>query len=41
VVQRREHLRFALKPREPTVVSRERERQNLDGDLASFVSVSR
>jgi hypothetical protein len=34
MIQGGEHFRFALKPREPIVVGRERGRQNLDGDLA-------
>ena len=34
MVQRGEHFRFALKAREPIVVSRERRRQDLDRDLA-------
>ena len=41
MIQRGEHFRFALKPREPIVVGRERGRQNLDGDLAFELRVRR
>ena len=41
MVQRREHFRFALKPREPIVVSGERGRQDLDRDLAFQLRVRR
>ena len=41
MVQRGEHFRFALKTREPIVVSRERRRQDLDGDLALQLRVGR
>jgi hypothetical protein len=34
MIQRREDFRLALKARESIVVSRERRRQDLDGDLA-------
>ena len=41
MVQRREHFGFALKAREPIVVSREQRRQNLDGDLAFELRIRR
>ena len=41
MVQRREHFRFALKPREPIGIGRERRRQNLDRDLAFELRVRR
>ena len=41
MVRGREHFRFALKPREPIVVSGERGRQNLDCDLAFQLRVRR
>src|SRR6187551_1409293 len=41
MIQRREHFRFALKPREPIRVGRERGGQNLDGDLAFELGVRR
>ena len=41
MVQRREHFRFALKPREPIVVGGERGRQDLDRDLAFQLRVRR
>jgi len=41
MVQRGEHFFFALKTREPSVVSRERRRQDLDGDLALQLRIGR
>ena len=41
MVQRREHFRFALKPRQPIVISGERGRQDLDRDLALQLRVRR
>ena len=41
MVQRREHFGFALKASKPIVVSRERGRQNLNGDLAFELRVRR
>ena len=42
MVQRGEHLRFALEPREPLGIGGERVRQDLDRDVAiSFVSRAR
>ena len=41
MVQRGEDFRFALKPREPIVIRRERRRQNLDGDLTLQLRVGR
>ena len=41
MVQGREHFRFALKPCKPIVVSGERGRQDLDGDLAFQLGVGR
>ena len=39
MVHRREHFRFALKPREPIEVGGEQGRQNLDRDLAFQLGV--
>ena len=41
MIQGREHFRFALKPCEPALVSRNRRRQDLDGDLAFELRVGR
>ena len=41
MIQRGEDFRFALKPREPIGVSRERRRQDLDRDLAFQLGVGR
>ena len=41
MVQGREHFRFALKPREPIVVSSEGRRQDLDRDLTFQLGVGR
>ena len=41
MVQRREGLRFALEPREPFGVVRERVRQELDRDVAIQLRVAR
>ncbi len=41
MVQGGEHFRFALKARQPIGVSRERRRQDLDGDLTLQLRVGR
>ena len=41
MIERGEHLRFALEPREPSGIARERLRQDLDRDLAIELGVAR
>ena len=41
MIQRGQYARFALEPRAPLSIARERGRQNLDGDLAAEFGVAR
>ena len=41
MIQRRERARFAIEPREPAGITRERVRQDLDRDLAAELAVAR
>ena len=41
MIQRGEHARFALEPRAPLSIARERGWQNLDGDLAAEFGIAR
>ena len=40
MIERREHLRFALEPRQPIGIGRERVRQDLDRDVAIQLRVA-